>query len=177
MLAWVHQALAAEAEFAEALLLPDARGGRKGRMVGEERAFGRSEEEGWVREVMDGAVARLCNPLKVNPMCCSRRCRSLKRMSRQVRVQQTVRSQESSIISYKLANLLQFYMLTMGRTLGPDALLSVALKEYLLFFPSNLHIADWLDVSDSPTWLIKFSSTPSKRKDALSYVLPSYGPF
>lgn len=47
----------------------------------------------------------------------------------QVRVQQTVRSQESSITSYKIANLLQFYMLTMRRTIGEDTLLSVTLKE------------------------------------------------
>jgi hypothetical protein len=40
-----------------------------------------------------------------------------------------VRAQESSIASYKLANLLQFYALTMLRTLGEDAVLSVTLDE------------------------------------------------
>jgi Conserved oligomeric complex COG6 len=49
-----------------------------------------------------------------------------------MRVQQTIRSQESSIVSYKIANLLQFYLMTMRRTIG-DALLSTTLKEYVLF--------------------------------------------
>lgn len=73
-------------------------------------------------ELMDAAVGKLCTPLKV-------------------RVQQTVRSQESSITSYKIANLLQFYMLTMQRTIGEEAVLSRALKEmtdmaFLVFFDS-----------------------------------------
>ena len=49
-----------------------------------------------------------------------------------MRVQQTIRSQESSIVSYKIANLLQFYLMTMRRTVGDDALLSTTLKEYVL---------------------------------------------
>ena len=47
-----------------------------------------------------------------------------------MRVQQTIRSQESSIVSYKIANLLQFYLITMRRTIG-EALLSSTLKEYV----------------------------------------------
>ncbi|KAI0373041.1 oligomeric complex COG6 [Pilatotrama ljubarskyi] len=106
MLAWVHQAIAAEREFLESLFgVRDAR-----RMVGSVRAFGASEEENWIAELMDGAVRGLCGPLKV-------------------RVQQTVRSQESSITSYKIANLLQFYTVTMQRTIGKAALLSKTLEE------------------------------------------------
>ncbi|KAJ8522928.1 hypothetical protein ONZ45_g610 [Pleurotus djamor] len=106
MLAWVHQAIAAEREFLEGLF--DVK--TEGRMVGSVRKFTVSEEEEWIRELMDMAVAKLCVPLKV-------------------RVQQTIRSQESSIMSYKIANLLQFYMLTMSRTIGESALLSKTLKE------------------------------------------------
>ncbi|KAF9555817.1 COG6-domain-containing protein [Agrocybe pediades] len=87
MLAWVHQAIAAEREFMEGLF------GMKndGRMVGSVRRFdSKVEEEEWIRELMDLAVAKLCVPLKM-------------------RVQQTIRSQESSIVAYKIANLLQFY--------------------------------------------------------------------
>ncbi|KAI0822772.1 oligomeric complex COG6 [Trametes gibbosa] len=106
MLAWVHQAIAAEREFLESLFgVRDAR-----RMVGAVRAFGASEEEGWIAEMMDGAVRGLCGPLRV-------------------RVQQTVRSQESSITSYKIANLVQFYLVTMQRTVGREALLSKTLEE------------------------------------------------
>ena len=108
MLAWVHQAIAAEREFLEGLF--GVRGAR--RMVGAVREFRASEEEGWMGDMMDGAVRGLCGPLKV-------------------RVQQTVRSQESSITSYKIANLLGFYMLTMQRTIGKEALLSKTLEEWV----------------------------------------------
>lgn len=47
----------------------------------------------------------------------------------QVRVQQTVRSQESAITAYKVANLLQFYLITMRRTLGDESLLCQTLQE------------------------------------------------
>ena len=43
-----------------------------------------------------------------------------------------MRSQESSIVSYKIANLLQFYLMTMRRTIGEQALLSSTLKESVL---------------------------------------------
>ncbi|KAH8813769.1 oligomeric Golgi complex subunit 6 [Flagelloscypha sp. PMI_526] len=108
MLAWVHQSIAAEREFLEGLF--DVKG--DGRIIGQARDFGKvkTEEEDWIRELMDLAVGRLCPPLKL-------------------RVQQTVKSQESSIMSYRIANLLQFYLLTMKRTIGEDAMLSVALQE------------------------------------------------
>ncbi|KAF8662717.1 hypothetical protein AX16_001159 [Volvariella volvacea WC 439] len=118
MLAWVHQTIAAEREFLESLF------GLKGdgRMVGSVRRFETSEEEEWMKELMDLAVDKLCIPLKS-------------------RVQQTVRSQESSIMSYKIANLLQFYTLTMHRTIGEHASLSKALQDvtdlaYNVFYES-----------------------------------------
>ncbi|OCH93870.1 oligomeric complex COG6 [Obba rivulosa] len=105
MLAWVHQALAAEREGLEGLF---GVAGRR-RMVGAVRTR-EGPEEAWMSEMLDRAVGGLGAPLKV-------------------RVMQTVRSQESSITSYKLANLLQFYMLTMQRTIGEDAVLSRTLQE------------------------------------------------
>lgn len=63
MLAWVHQAIAAEQEFLESLF------GMKndGRMVGSVRRFdSKVEEEEWIRELMDLAVGKLCVPLKVH---------------------------------------------------------------------------------------------------------------
>ncbi|KAG5635825.1 hypothetical protein H0H81_010012 [Sphagnurus paluster] len=119
MLAWVHQAMAAERELLEALFGI----ANDGRMVGSVRTFDpQNEEEEWTRELMDLCVGKLCVPLKV-------------------RVQQTVRSQESCIVSYKIANLLQFYMLTMRRTIGEEALLSRTLLEitdvaYSVFYES-----------------------------------------
>ncbi|KIJ16652.1 hypothetical protein PAXINDRAFT_175933 [Paxillus involutus ATCC 200175] len=118
MLAWVHQAIAAECEFLESLF------GTNGqeRMVGAVRTFNGSEEEEWVRDLLNSAVGKLCVPLKV-------------------RVLQTVRAQESSIVSYKVANLLQYYMLIMQRTIGDQSLLSRTLQEitgvsYKVFFDS-----------------------------------------
>jgi len=130
MLAWVHQAIAVEREFLEALF-----GKADGkRMVGSVRKFEKgakegAEEEEWMVELMDLAVAKLCVPLKV--------CFTFAEMSRmeglmigmQNRVLQTVRSQESSIVSYKISNLLQFYLTTMSRTIGPEAVLTKTLDE------------------------------------------------
>jgi hypothetical protein len=61
MLAWVHQVIAAEREFLESLF--GVKG--DGRMVGSVRTFQVSEEEEWIRELMDSAVGKLCVPLKV----------------------------------------------------------------------------------------------------------------
>jgi len=72
MLAWVHQAIAAECEFLESLfgLGGEQEGdGQAGRMVGAVRTFRGSEEEGWVKELLNSAVTKLCVPLKV---CLSR---------------------------------------------------------------------------------------------------------
>ncbi|TCD67043.1 Golgi transport complex subunit 6 [Steccherinum ochraceum] len=106
MLAWVHQTIAGEREFLEGLF--GVRG--DGRMVGSVRTFKESAEEEYMSELMDAAVGKLCTPLKV-------------------RIQQTVRSQESSITLYKISNLLQFYSLTMKRTIGSGATLSNTLNE------------------------------------------------
>jgi len=61
MLAWVHQAIAAEREFLESLFGVKS----DGRMVGSVRKFNDNEEEEWIRELMDYGVGKLCNPLKV----------------------------------------------------------------------------------------------------------------
>ena len=124
MLAWVHQAIAAEREFLESLfgLSSDKR------MVGSVRVPNETEEEEWIKELMDMAVAKLCVPLKVLTAY-ALLVRSCVNLVIQVRVEQTIRSQGSSITSYKIANLLQFYMITMRRTIGQDALLSTTLQQ------------------------------------------------
>lgn len=66
MLAWVHQAIAAEREFLEGLFGMRAEEGR--RMVGATRVQGGSEEEEWMAELMDRAVGGLCTPLKVGSL-------------------------------------------------------------------------------------------------------------
>lgn len=49
--------------------------------------------------------------------------------SPQARVKQTVQTQEDIIVSYKIANLVQFYLVTMQRTIGQDAVLTRNLQE------------------------------------------------
>ncbi|KAI6030178.1 oligomeric Golgi complex subunit 6 [Pisolithus marmoratus] len=117
MLAWVHQAIAAECEFFESLF---GISGRAKRMVGEVRVAGDSVEEEWVRDLLDTGVRKLCMPLKL-------------------RVLQTVRAQDDSIVCYKVANLLQYYTLTMQRTIGDQSVVSDTLREitqasYKVFF-------------------------------------------
>ena len=74
MLAWVHQAIAAEREFLEGLFGRRAEEGK--RMVGAPRTRGDSPEEEWMAELMDRAVSGLCTPLKVRPAVrAARACR------------------------------------------------------------------------------------------------------
>ena len=113
MLAWVHQAIAAEREFLESLLSFDA----GARMPGAVRAPAHAEDE-WLGELMDAAVAGLCGPLRA-------------------RVLQTVRAQESGLNAYKVARLLHFYALTMARTLGARALLATTLRECVFVLVLN----------------------------------------
>ncbi|KAA1469161.1 oligomeric complex COG6 [Dentipellis sp. KUC8613] len=150
MLAWIHQAVAAEREFLEALFAVQ----RPKRMVGAVRQQAKGDEEGWMAALMDGALAGVCAPLRG-------------------RVLQTVRAQERSGTAYKVANLLQFYAVTMGRTIGEQALLSTTLKEitdvsYKVFFDAieaqgRALIRTTLDPSDAsltpPTPLLDHAQT------------------
>ncbi|KZS99108.1 oligomeric complex COG6 [Sistotremastrum niveocremeum HHB9708] len=110
MLAWVHQTIAGEHEFLEALF--DIKQDK--RMVGSVRKFNHDNpqavQEALIGQLLDTAVDGLAKPLKL-------------------RILQTIKSQEGSITSYKLANLLQFYAVTMSRTVGESAFLSATLHE------------------------------------------------
>ncbi|KAF6742370.1 oligomeric Golgi complex subunit 6 [Ephemerocybe angulata] len=129
MLAWVHQAIAAEREFLGTVFGRGEEGA--GRMVGSVRRFSKAEagEEEWIRELMDIGVGGLVGPLKN-------------------RVLQTVKSQESSIVSYKIANLLMFYWVTMRRTVGEESEVTKGLEELteaaykVLRHPSKLRDLD-----------------------------------
>ncbi|WVO14670.1 hypothetical protein L204_102307 [Cryptococcus depauperatus] len=106
MLAWVHQATASENEFLESLFGL----GQKGRWVGQERKEAVGEEENLAKEALDKILEGLSRPLKS-------------------RIQQTIKSQEGIIMTYKIANLLQFYLLIMRKTVGESASLCKALQE------------------------------------------------
>lgn len=106
MLAWVHQMTASEHEFLEQLF--DVRGQR--RMVGEERPAATDDLQRMVADVLDRNLEGLGRPLKL-------------------RIEQTVKSQEGMIMTYRIVNLVQFYLVTMRKTIGADALLSKTLQE------------------------------------------------
>ncbi|ODN77170.1 hypothetical protein L202_05695 [Cryptococcus amylolentus CBS 6039] len=111
MLAWVHQTTASEGEFLDGVF-----GVSRGkRMVGQERTRGERDgeekgEEKMAREVLDKNLEGLSRPLKL-------------------RIQQTIKSQEGTIMSYKIANLVQFYLVTMRKTIGSGAQLCETLQE------------------------------------------------
>ncbi|GAA6064385.1 hypothetical protein JCM10212_002918 [Sporobolomyces blumeae] len=116
MLAWIHQAMAGEREFLESLFgIKD-----EGRWVGSVHAFSlRSRgsatdvsDEDRVKSLLDKDFEGCGRPLKI-------------------RVQQTVKSQESSIMAYRISTLIHFYKVTMERTIGADALMSEVLTELM----------------------------------------------
>lgn len=63
-----------------------------------------------VRELLDKNLSGCCRPLEL-------------------RVNQTVNSQEGCLTSFKLSSLIEFYRITMERTIGTRARLSVTLRE------------------------------------------------
>jgi len=46
-----------------------------------------------------------------------------------MRIQQTIKSQEGIIMTYKITNLVQFYLVTMRKTIGSDAVLTETLQQ------------------------------------------------
>ncbi|KAK4051597.1 Golgi transport complex subunit 6 [Microbotryomycetes sp. JL201] len=113
MLAWIHQMMATEREFLESLF------GIKedGRWVGSVRVYKRKQgghqeedDEDRLRALLDKDMEACGRPLKI-------------------RVQQTIKSQEGSIMAYRIATLIHFYRVTMERTIGEDALMSKVLAE------------------------------------------------
>ncbi|KAH8921221.1 oligomeric complex COG6 [Atractiella rhizophila] len=119
MLAWFHQSMAGEREFLEALFA--LRENQGGRWVGQERKVV-EEDEKMVRDLVDKAMEGCTRPLKI-------------------RVLQTIKSQEGSIMTYRIATLLHFYQITMRKTMGEDSNISKVLTEitdtaYKVFFDS-----------------------------------------
>lgn len=55
-----------------------------------------------------------------------------------MRIQQTIKSQEGLIMTYKITNLVQFYLVTMRKTIGQDAVLTETLQQYV-HPPQSLH--------------------------------------
>lgn len=137
MLAWIHQATANEHETLESLF-----GIRGHRMVGAARNPSGSEAGRLVSEVLDRNLEGLGRPLKL-------------------RIEQTIKSQEGIIMTYRIVNLLQFYLVTMRKTIGEDAQLVKTLHEWVM----SLHA----DPDCTPT-RTRRSSVRSKHRGGLSCV-------
>ena len=99
-----------------------------GRTVGSIRKFDSTDVEEYVN-LWILVLGKLCMQLKVCMRVLFLEFIGFALSLYQMRVQQTRRSQKSSIVSYKIAKLLQFYLMAMRRTIG-EALLSTTLKEY-----------------------------------------------
>lgn len=150
MLAWIHQTVASEREFLTALF--DEKEGEGGRRIGQRRRglegsldlTGSDPDslllgpgEALVREVLNSNLDGCCRPLKL-------------------RIQQTLRSQEGSVTSYRLAHLVQFYRSTMEKTVGSRAALSKTLGEL-----SDLAVAAFADTLERQSKGIeRYDGTP-----------------
>ncbi|GAA6015725.1 hypothetical protein JCM11491_002459 [Sporobolomyces phaffii] len=155
MLAWIHQAMAGEREFLESLFgIKD-----EGRWVGSVHAYSlrsrgvaEASDEDRVKSLLDKDFEGCGRPLKI-------------------RVQQTVKSQESSIMAYRISTLIHFYQVTMERTIGSDALMSKVLSElmdhsYEVFFETlRAQGRSFLRFVQPPAAAL---SAPTQLRDALS---------
>lgn len=119
MLAWIHQTVAGEREFYGQLFSEqDNEGGRR---VGQRRrnidgsvdlssGVPTDKRAVYAREMLDRSLEGCCHPLSS-------------------RVEQTIRSQEGCITTFKLANLVQFYKIVMDNTIGSRASVSKMLND------------------------------------------------
>lgn len=150
ILAWVHQAMASEREFLESLFgMKDS-----GRRVGAARPSLTAEtsfstlpqsndqpsDEARLRSLLDKNLEACGRPLKI-------------------RIQQTIKSHSmiSSITTYQIFQLLQFYRVLMRKTMGRDALLCKILSELSEY--SNQAFHDTLE--DQGRSLIQTVSQPA----------------
>lgn len=139
MLAWIHQTMAGEHEFLESLfdLKSDAN-----RRVGEPRVFEPRLELS--SSTATGSQLDLSSEgLTTTTKTAADEVKEDRERSRQmldkdlegcarplkIRVHQTIRSQEGSIVTYQIATLIHFYKITMEKSVGNDALISKTLAE------------------------------------------------
>jgi hypothetical protein len=119
MLAWTHSATVSEREALEVLFISDGDEIAKGIQAGiDSEPWSRSEDGG--AEVFDGrkALDGLVN----------RDLAGVSRVLRQ-RVEQVIHGHEEPTLSYRIANLINFYRVTFERLLGSDSSLLTTLAE------------------------------------------------
>ncbi|CAG8601106.1 9616_t:CDS:10 [Ambispora leptoticha] len=107
MLAWIHQAVAAEREFLEGLF--DFNIEENNVSTLSENTVKESDDI-IIQDLLDRDLDGTCRPLKT-------------------RVEQVLGSQQGTITAYRIVNLIQFYKFTISRILGPNAALSSVLED------------------------------------------------
>ncbi|GAA5848632.1 hypothetical protein JCM9279_002723 [Rhodotorula babjevae] len=127
MLAWLHQAMAGEREFLESLFGTRSDDENQRRRVGEVHALSRHKR---VRTGVDGIVGGVVSDRDRVKKLLDRDLEGCGRPLK-IRVQQTIKSQESPIMAYQISTLIHFYKVTMERTVGEDALMSTVLNEIM----------------------------------------------
>ncbi|CAG8527849.1 660_t:CDS:10 [Paraglomus brasilianum] len=113
MLAWVHQAVAGEHEFLQALF--DVVEDNVEESLEDKHPLTSVERESddiIIQYLLDGDLEGICRPLKT-------------------RIDQVLGLQTGAITAYRILNLIQFYKITIARILGPSAALSNALESIL----------------------------------------------
>jgi conserved oligomeric Golgi complex subunit 6 len=119
MLAWTHSATVSEREALEVLFISEGDEIAKGIQAGiDSEPWSRPDGEG--TEVFDGrkALDGLVN----------RNLAGVARALRQ-RVEQVIQGYEEPTLTYRIANLINFYLVTFNRLLGPDSSLLATLTE------------------------------------------------
>ncbi|KAM0285516.1 hypothetical protein ACHAQH_001466 [Verticillium albo-atrum] len=114
MLAWVHSATVGEREALETLFMADVDEIAKGLQTG------RATELWQLIDSTDDDNVPTFDGLKALNELVDRDVSAVARILRQ-RVEQVIQSNEDTIVSYKLANLLGFYRFTFARLLGEDS--------------------------------------------------------
>ncbi|KAJ1547809.1 Golgi transport complex subunit 6, partial [Cladochytrium tenue] len=107
MLAWLHQAAVSEREFLESLFSPNDKTEEAGLKLGPNHA---EDLDQFIYNILDKNLERTCRPLKV-------------------RVEDVLNSQLDIILSYKIANMIEFYWSTISHVAGKSSQLAQALGE------------------------------------------------
>ncbi|KAI8376403.1 oligomeric Golgi complex subunit 6 [Radiomyces spectabilis] len=158
MLAWVHQACAGEKEMLESLFHPSPERGSPNELDGVTSVHQIDEA---IADLLDCAMEGTCRPLKT-------------------RMEQVLVLQPGAIISYRMANLIQFYAVTMKKLLRKDSYLARTLYEitemaYKYFFKILSGQAErLLQSTEPPTKELAISPTVRDITLQLKEILASY---
>ncbi|CAG8837418.1 21040_t:CDS:10, partial [Gigaspora margarita] len=125
MLAWIHQTVANEREFLESLF--EIKNESDHSNI---ENLDKENDDIVVQDLLDRDIDGTCRPLKI-------------------RVEQVLGSQTGAITGYRILNLIQFYKITIARILGPNAALSIILKE-VFFNTLNMQAEQLLRYRQTP---------------------------